>query len=83
MAKLRRLYGYTMLELQDVLAPKEIKSPYSLADLTVKEGIVVRAPVNLSDVEVAGEAEVPTEAAQMFPLQRLAVDAGTNFGQSF
>ena len=47
-AKLWRLYDHTMLYFQDAF--KEIKSSCSLAEFTVEEGIVVRLPVNLSDL---------------------------------
>ena len=68
-------------EIKDVLFSVEVQPPSSPAELLIEERIVVGLPVDLSDVEVAGDAEVPTEAAQMFPLQRLALDAGTDFGQ--
>src|SRR5208283_1335084 len=47
----------------------------------VKERIVIWPPANLSDIEVAWNTEVPTQAAQLFPFHRLALDAGTNLAQ--
>jgi len=39
-------------------------------------------PADLSDVEVSRHTKVPTEAAQLFPFQRLALDASTNLAQA-
>jgi hypothetical protein len=65
-----------MLELQDVLASKQIKSSCSLAELTVEEGIVVRLPVNLSDVEVAGRWAITGGITT----RRSAIESSPNIG---
>ncbi len=63
MAQLWRLDDCGALELKDVLVAEKIKSSRSTAQLAVEEGIVVRWPVDLSDVEVTRDVKVPTEAS--------------------
>src|SRR5271157_1966319 len=82
MTQLRFLDRNAHRKVEDILVAKEVHLPCSARKLLVEERIVSGLPVDLSDVEVAGDAQVPTEAAQKFPLDWLALDAGTDFGQS-
>src|SRR5438132_2746947 len=61
--------------------PKSTLFPYTTLFRSVEEGIVTRPPVDLADIEVARDMEVPTEASQFLPLHGLSLDTSANASQ--
>ncbi len=50
-------------DVKNILIPEELESSRPPAELLVEEGVVIRLPTDLPDIEVARHTEVPTEAA--------------------
>jgi hypothetical protein len=76
--QLRCLDGDHPGEVKDVLLAKKVEPPRPPAELAVEEGIVVRPPVDLGNIKVARDVEVPTETSQLLPLHRLPLDPRPN-----
>jgi hypothetical protein len=66
-SQLRCLDGDHLGEVEDILLTEKVESPCPLAELVVVERVIIGLPRDLSDIEVARNAEVPAEATQLCP----------------
>src|SRR5215472_3352993 len=74
MAQLWSLDDHRGLESKDVFVPEQIEIPRAPAELAVEKVVVVRPPVDLSNIEVSRNSQVPANPLEVCPLHRFTLD---------
>src|SRR5208283_2693657 len=65
-AKLRGFDDHGFLHVENVFLPKQIDPACPACELAIEEWIIIRAPADLGDIEVAGNTQLRTHSLQ-FP----------------
>src|SRR5664280_3359141 len=81
-AKLRSFDDDAFLNVENVFIPKQIDPACPACEMAIEEWIIIRAPADLGDIEVAGDTQLGTHSLQLRPLDRPVLQAQPDLLQS-
>src|SRR5271157_4683201 len=81
-AKLRSFDDNAFLNVENVFLPKQIDPACPACELAIEEWVIIRAPADLGDIEVAGNTQLRTHSLQLPSLDRPMLQAQPDLIQS-
>src|ERR1019366_895536 len=74
-AKLRGFDDHGFLNVEDIFLPKQIDPACPACELAIEERVIIRAPADLGDIKVTGNAQFRTHSLQLGSLDRPMLQA--------